>query len=227
MKIKSCGKLSGKCLPDATVQWWVSCDLLPWDKIVASRPCSSLWGYWCVHATSLKEKRKKKHFWNSCELTNHGHVGSKLYSSQSSNTFPLQFQPPVKVKYVKHILFSENLYVSNGEGNGTPLQYSCLENPMDGGAWWAAVHGVAESWTRLSDFTFTFHFHALEKKMATPSSVLAWRIPGTGEPGRLPSMGSHRVGHDWSDLAAAVAAAAGHRIWEVRAGICLKQRVRR
>ena len=83
-----------------------------------------------------------------------------------------------------------------GEGNGTPLQYSCLENPMDGGAWWAAVHGVAKSQTRLSDFTFTFHFHALEKEMATHSSVLAWRIPGTGEPAGLPSMGSHRVGHD-------------------------------
>ena len=67
---------------------------------------------------------------------------------------------------------------------------------MDGGAWWAAVHGVARSRTRLSDFTFTFHFHALEKEMATHSSVLAWRIPGTGEPGRLPSMGSHRVGYD-------------------------------
>ena len=90
-----------------------------------------------------------------------------------------------------------------GEGNGTPLQYSCLENPMDGGAWWAAVHGVAKSQTRLSDFTFTFHFHALEKEMATHSSVLAWRIPGTGEPGGLLSMGLHRVGHDWSDLAAA------------------------
>ena len=83
-----------------------------------------------------------------------------------------------------------------GEGNGTPLQYSCLESPKDRGAWWAAVHGVAETWTRLSTFTFTFHFHALEKEMATHSSVLAWRIPGTGEPGGLPSMGSHRVGHD-------------------------------
>ena len=83
-----------------------------------------------------------------------------------------------------------------GEGNGTSLQYSRLENPMDGGAWWAAVHGVAKSQTRLSDFTFTFHFHALEKDMATHSSVLAWRIPGMGEPGGLPSMGSHRVGHD-------------------------------
>ena len=88
------------------------------------------------------------------------------------------------------------LLMQDGEGNGTPLQYSCLEDPMDGGAWWAAVHGVAESWTRLSDFTFTFHFHALEKEMATHSSVLAWRIPGMGEPGGLPSLGSHRVGHD-------------------------------
>ena len=77
---------------------------------------------------------------------------------------------------------------------------------MDGGAWWTAAHGVAKSWTRLSDFTFTFHFHALEREMATHSSVLAWRIPGMGEPGGLPSMGLHRVGHDWSDLAAAAAA---------------------
>ena len=89
------------------------------------------------------------------------------------------------------------------EGNGTPLQYSCLENPTDEGAWWAAVHGVTKSRTRLSDFTFTSHFHALEKEMATHSSVLAWRIPGMGEPCGLTSMGSHRVGHDWSDLAAA------------------------
>ena len=88
------------------------------------------------------------------------------------------------------------LYIKWGEGDGIPLQYSCLENPMDGGAWWAAVHGVAKSWTGLSDFPFTFHFHALEKEMATRSSVLAWRIPGTGEPSGLLSMGSHRVGHD-------------------------------
>ena len=93
-----------------------------------------------------------------------------------------------------------------GGGNGNPLQYSCLENPMDGGAWWAVVHEVAKSQTQLSDFTFTFHFHALEKEMATYSSVLAWRIPGMGEPGGLPSLGSHRVRHDWSDLAAAAAA---------------------
>jgi len=78
---------------------------------------------------------------------------------------------------------------TNGKGDGTPLQHSCLENPMDGGAWKAAVHGVAEGRTRLSNFTFTFHFHALEKEMTTHSSVLAWRIPGMGEHGELPSMG--------------------------------------
>ena len=91
---------------------------------------------------------------------------------------------------------SIRLPLAPGEGNGTPHQYSCLENPMDGGAWWAVVHGVAMSRTRLNDFLFTFHFHALEKEMATHSSVLAWRIPGVGEPGGLLSMGSHRVGHD-------------------------------
>ena len=105
---------------------------------------------------------------------------------------------------------------------------------MDGGAWWAADHGVAKNGTRLSDFTFTFHIHALEKEMATHSSVLAWRIPGTGEPGGLPSMGLHRVGHDWSDLAAAATAytyerdtkgrdiqrGGGDVIMEVRLGWC-------
>ena len=84
----------------------------------------------------------------------------------------------------------------DGEGNGTLLQYSCLENPMDEEAWKAVVHGVAEGWTRLSDFTFTFHFHALGKETATHSSVLAWRISGTGEPGGLLSIGSHGVRHD-------------------------------
>ena len=82
-----------------------------------------------------------------------------------------------------------------GEGNGTPLQYSCLENPMDGGAWKAAVHGVAEGQTRLSDFTLTFHFHALEKEMATHSSLLAWKIPRMVELGGLQSMGSQKVPH--------------------------------
>ena len=94
--------------------------------------------------------------------------------------------------YVEMVL--TKIYLPNasvGEGNGTPLQHSCLENPMDREAWWAAVHEVTKSRTRLSDFTFTFHFHALEKEMVTHSSVLAWRIPGTAEPGGLPSMGSH------------------------------------
>ena len=86
--------------------------------------------------------------------------------------------------------------MKSGEGNGTPLQYSCLENPMDRGACWAAVHGLAKIRTGLSDFTFTFHFHALEKELATHSIVLAWRIPGTGKRGGLLSMGLHRVGHD-------------------------------
>ena len=100
------------------------------------------------------------------------------------------------------------LFYLHVEGSGTPLQDSWLENPMDGGAWWAAVHGVAKSRTPLSDFIFTFHFHALKKEMAAHSSVLAWRTPRTGEPGGLPSMELHRVGHNWSDLAAAAAPAA-------------------
>ena len=90
-----------------------------------------------------------------------------------------------------YIQVTQELLTEKAMGN--LLQYSCLENPRDRGAWQAAVHGVAKSWTQLSDFTFTFHFHALEKEMATHSSVPAWRIPGTAEPGRLPSVGSHRV----------------------------------
>ena len=89
------------------------------------------------------------------------------------------FLPEFPVLYSS---FTLAIYLTHGEGNGTPLQHSCLENPMDGGAWWAAVHGVAKSWTRLSDFPFTFQFHSLDKEMATHASVLAWRIPGTGEP---------------------------------------------
>ena len=106
-------------------------------------------------------------------------------------------QPRPHIKKQRHYFANKGPSSQNfGEGNGTPLQYSSLENPMDGGAWWAAVHGVTKSRTRLSDLTFTFHFLALEKEMATHSSVHAWRIPGTGEPGGLPSMRSHRVGHD-------------------------------
>ena len=137
----------------------------------------------------------------------------KIYSQQFS------FITYSSVNYIYHIFTSlgllyliteiwEVLEATLGEGNGNPLQYSCLENPMDGGAWWATVNGVTKSWTWLSDFTFTFPFHALEKEMAAHSSVLALRIAGTGEPGGLPSLGSHRVGHGWSDLAAAAAAAA-------------------
>ena len=106
-----------------------------------------------------------------------------------------EFQPPKKIT-LRNVYFDSLKYlsISNGEGNGTPLQYSCLENPMDRGAWQAAVYGVAKSQTRLRDFTFTFHFPALEKEMATHSSVLAWRIPGMGEPG-----GCHLWGHTESD----------------------------
>ena len=104
-------------------------------------------------------------------------------------------KPRQCVKKQRHHFADKGPYSQGyGEGNGTPLQYSCLENPMDGGAWLAAVHGVAGSQTQLRDFSFTFHFYALEKEMATHSSVLAWRIPGTGEPGRLQSMGLLRVG---------------------------------
>ena len=98
------------------------------------------------------------------------------------------------------LLMGEKLLISmltSEEGNFTPLRYSCLENPMDGGAWWAAVCGVAKSRTRLSDFIFTFHFHALEKEMSPYSSALAWRIPWAEEPGWLLSMGLQRVVHDW------------------------------
>ena len=126
-------------------------------------------------------------------------------------TFPWYPQPltflHLKLIFIIYDPFiNELVRLLNGEGSGNPLQYSCLENPMDRGAWWAAVHGVAKSRTRLSDFTFTFHFHALEKEMATHSSILVWRIPGIGEPSGLPFTGSHRVGDDWSDLAAAAAA---------------------
>ena len=121
-------------------------------------------------------------------------VSSLLYTPVKSYVLVLpQFG---YCKEGKKIKFIECLGIIFREGNGTPLQYSCLENPMDRGAWWAAVHGVAKSRTCLSDFTFTFHFRASEKEMATHSSVLAWRIPGTGEPGELLSMGSHKVGHN-------------------------------
>ena len=95
-----------------------------------------------------------------------------------------------------HTLIHRHMIIYVSFQDPIPLQYSCLENPMDGGAWWAAVQGVAKSLTQLSDFTFTFHFHALEKEMATHSSILTWRIPWTGEPGRLQPMRSQRVRRD-------------------------------
>ena len=110
------------------------------------------------------------------------------------------FDPPslMKILDIRKIftVISHRLEALPGEGNGNPLQYSCLENPRDRGAWKATVHGVSKSRTGLNDFTFIFHFNALEKEMSTHSSILAWRIPGTEEPVGLPSMGSHRVEHD-------------------------------
>ena len=149
----------------------------------------------------LKFQRKKR----DCDA---GPWSSGYTSSKDVESLQLKYNPQLRLrKRTTKGRYAYSLFVicyCSGEGNGTPLQCSCLENPMDGGAWWAAVHWVAKSWTWLSDFTFTFHSHALEKEMATHSSVLAWRIPGTGEPGGLQSLGSHRVGHDWNDLAAAV-----------------------
>ena len=120
----------------------------------------------------------------------------RLYFLRSKITADGDCSHEIKRRLLLGSKVMTNLDSIFGEGNGTPLQYSCLENPMDRGVWWAAVHGVAKSRTRLSDFTFTFHFHALEKEMAIHSSVLAWRISGTEEPGRRLSMGSHRVRHD-------------------------------
>ena len=123
-----------------------------------------------------------------------GKLSSGHRTGKGQFSFQSQRKPMPKSVQTTAQLHSSHMLA--GEGNGNPLQYSCLENPMDGGAWQAAVHGVAKSQTRLSDFTFTFHVHALEKEMATHSSPLAWRIPGTSEPCGLPSMGSHRVGHN-------------------------------
>ena len=143
--------------------------------------------------------------WKCC--TPYASKFGKLSSGHRTGKGQLSFQSQRKAmpKNVQTTTQLHTLILWNGEGNGTPLQYSCLENLIDGGAWWAAAHGVTKSRTQLSDFTFTFHFHALEKEMATHSSILAWRIPGMGEPGVLTSMGSQRVGHYWSNLAAAAA----------------------
>ena len=116
----------------------------------------------------------------------------QVYQHHFSKAFA-HFVSPCHISVIQNISYFLNI-VRRRQCN--PLQYSCLGNPMDGGAWWATVHVVSKSRTGLSNFTFTFHFHALEKEMATHSSVLAWRIPGTEEPGGLQSMGSQRVGHN-------------------------------
>ena len=136
-----------------------------------------------------------KHYGGSLKTKNRA---TMWYSNSTPGCIPRKNKTTNSKRYM--YLNSHN----SREGNGHPLQYSCLENSMDRGAWWAASMR-SQSRTRLSNFTFTFPFPALEKEMATHSSVLAWRIPGTGEPGGLPSMESHRVGHDWSDLAAVAA----------------------
>ena len=138
-----------------------------------------------AYLASLSREFSRKEHWSGLPFPSLGDLldlgiepGSLALAGRFFTT-----EPPGKPQQSTTIGFS------NGEGSGNPLQYSCLENPMDRGAWEAAVHRVAGSLTQLSDFTFTFHFHALEKEMATHSSVLAWRISGTGEPGGLPSVG--------------------------------------
>ena len=138
----------------------------------------------------------KIHLFNSCHKINKFWISKSLWANIYVYIY-LFLSIYIHRKIIKASLHNQR------EDNHNPLQYSCLENPMDRGAWWGAGHGVTKSRARLNDFTFTFHFHALETEMAAHSSVLARRIPGTGEPGGLPSMGSRRVGHDWSDLAAA------------------------
>ena len=141
-------------------------------------------------------KSWKMMLWKCCTqyASKFGKFSSGHRTGKGQFSFQSQRKAMPKNAQTTAQLHSSHILV--GEGDGTPLQYSCLENPMDRWAWQAAVHWVMKSWTRLSDFPFTFHFHALKEEMATHSSVLAWRIPGTGEPGGLPSMGSHRVGHD-------------------------------
>ena len=157
-----------------------------------------------VHELTCEDALKKRAKGPSIPII-HKHLPMLFWNHTCSeflhSSLPWEYQATEGKCSIVVMLWKRDL----GAGNGTPLQYSCLESPMDGGAWWATVHGVAKSRTRLSNFPFTFHFNALEKEMATHSNVLAWRIPGTGEPGGLPSMGSHGVGHNWSDLAAAAA----------------------
>ena len=127
----------------------------------------------------------------------------KPFATQQSHYNNYYFHSILLFYYIHILIIYHDPKIILGEGNGTPLQYSCLENPMDGGAWKAAVHGVTRSWTRLSDFTFTFHFMIWRRKWQPTPVFLSGE--SQGQPGGLPSLGSHRVGHDWSDLAAAAA----------------------
>ena len=174
-----------------------------------------LW-FFCHWTYRVHRKTSAPGCWNLAEFRETGVNGPQVLSISRVSEMRVRLRsegwllrkkcfPRSSCLSVGHFGLLERSKERDGEGNGTPLQYSCLENPMDGGAWKAAVHGVTEGQIRLSDFTFTFHLHALEKKMATHSSLLAWRSPGTGHPGGLPSMRSHRVGYDWSDSAAAAA----------------------
>ena len=158
-------------------------------------PTSSMWGF-----PGNSDSRE-----STCSVGDLGSIPGLGRAPGGGRGNPLQYSwASLVAQMVKNPPAMQETWVQSlgwehsfpGEGNGYPLQYSCLENSMDRGAWWATVHGVSMSQTQLSDFTFTFHFHALEKEMATHSSTLAWRIPWTEEPGGLQSMGSQRVRHD-------------------------------
>ena len=174
--------------------------------LLVAQLCLTLWIPWMVaHQVPMSMEFSRQEYWSGL-LFPHPEMEPRSPALQADS---LLSETPGKPSLFYIYQFA-SASLKLGEGNGTPLQYSCLENPMEGGAWWAAVHGVTKSRTQLSNFTFPFHFHALEKAMATHSSVLAWRIPGTAEPGGLPPMGWHGVGHDWSDSAAAAAASRPH-----------------
>ena len=172
-----------------------------WVAIPSSRGCSPPRDQTYVSCSSCFACRKILYHWAIREAQ----VGMYSCPNGYNPWLHLFLDVPVSLLSCEALENWKLITLSTGEGNGTPLQYSCLENPMDRGAWWAAIHGIAKSRARLSNFTFTFPFHVLEKEMAVHSSVLAWRIPRMGEPGGLPSLGSHRVGHNWSDSAAAAA----------------------
>ena len=176
---------------------WLHPDTVPLSSVILPSPSYFFPSLCCFrgHLRKFPNYEGDQSNSSSSELTELKYCKETKYN-MLCQTFILRIEKMTLLTRMPGVLFHPSSLRASGEGNGTPLQYCCPENPMDGGAWWATVHGVAKSQTRLSDFTFTFHFHALEKEMATHSSVLAWRIPWTEKPGRLQSMGSHRVGHD-------------------------------